>query len=118
MMNTYSDFLEAKRETDTVFDLWSSRSPSNPLNKRSSDAKSFNSGAPGETRTPDLLVRSQTLYPTELRARAIDILPAYSATTGFTNSPIPSTFTVTVSPAFSHRGGVRAKPTPAGVPVE
>ncbi len=25
-------------------------------------------GAPGEIRTPDLLVRSQTLYPTELRA--------------------------------------------------
>ncbi len=30
-------------------------------------------GAPGEIRTPDLLVRSQALYPTELRAhRAID----------------------------------------------
>ena len=28
----------------------------------------FQSGAPGEIRTPDLLVRSQTLYPTELRA--------------------------------------------------
>ena len=26
-------------------------------------------GAPGVTRTPDLLVRSQTLYPTELRAQ-------------------------------------------------
>ena len=26
-------------------------------------------GAPGETRTPDHLVRSQVLYPTELRAR-------------------------------------------------
>jgi hypothetical protein len=26
-------------------------------------------GAPGESRTPDLLVRSQTLYPAELRAR-------------------------------------------------
>ena len=25
-------------------------------------------GTPGESRTPDLLVRSQTLYPTELRA--------------------------------------------------
>ena len=30
-------------------------------------------GAPGETRTPDLLVRSQSLYPAELRARAIMI---------------------------------------------
>jgi hypothetical protein len=28
-------------------------------------------GAPGVTRTPDLLVRSQTLYPTELRARGV-----------------------------------------------
>ncbi len=27
------------------------------------------SGAPGEIRTPDPLVRSQVLYPTELRAR-------------------------------------------------
>ena len=27
-------------------------------------------GAPGESRTPDLLVRSQTLYPAELRARS------------------------------------------------
>ncbi len=26
-------------------------------------------GAPGEIRTPDLLVRSQALYPTELRAQ-------------------------------------------------
>src|SRR6266436_2693768 len=31
-------------------------------------------GAPGGTRTPDLLVRSQTLYPTELRARSKEIL--------------------------------------------
>ena len=28
----------------------------------------FISGAPGEIRTPDPLVRSQVLYPTELRA--------------------------------------------------
>ena len=28
-------------------------------------------GAPGGTRTPDLLVRSQSLYPAELRAHAI-----------------------------------------------
>jgi hypothetical protein len=31
--------------------------------------KHCGSGAPGESRTPDLLVRSQTLYPAELRAR-------------------------------------------------
>ena len=29
-------------------------------------------GAPGVTRTPDLLVRSQTLYPTELRAQVCE----------------------------------------------
>jgi hypothetical protein len=27
------------------------------------------SGAPGESRTPNLLIRSQTLYPIELRVR-------------------------------------------------
>src|ERR1700687_1195856 len=31
------------------------------------------SGAPGGTRTPDLLVRSQTLYPTELRAHSDEL---------------------------------------------
>ena len=30
------------------------------------------SGAPGEIRTPDQLVRSQVLYPAELRARIGD----------------------------------------------
>src|ERR1700743_2556248 len=33
-----------------------------------------NGGAPGEIRTPDLLVRSQALYPTELRAQGARIL--------------------------------------------
>src|SRR2546421_10122965 len=31
-------------------------------------SRAMKSGAPGKTRTCDLLVRSQTLYPTELRA--------------------------------------------------
>jgi hypothetical protein len=31
-------------------------------------------GAPGEIRTPDHLVRSQVLYPTELRARGKTIV--------------------------------------------
>ena len=39
-------------------------------------------GAPGEIRTPDRLVRSQVLYPTELRAREafyyLDFQPALS----------------------------------------
>jgi hypothetical protein len=33
-------------------------------------------GAPGEIRTPDPLVRSQMLYPAELRARII-VVPQY-----------------------------------------
>ena len=37
-------------------------------------------GAPGKTRTCDLLVRSQTLYPTELRARP---QLSYQQTTGW-----------------------------------
>jgi hypothetical protein len=32
------------------------------------------SGAPGMTRTCDLLVRSQTLYPTELGAREVAVV--------------------------------------------
>src|SRR5690606_28538929 len=32
-------------------------------------------GAPGEIRTPDRLVRSQVLYPTELRARCVSSVP-------------------------------------------
>ncbi len=32
-------------------------------------------GAPGEDRTPDLLVRSQPLYPTELRALPPSFVP-------------------------------------------
>jgi hypothetical protein len=38
-------------------------------------------GAPGGSRTPDLLVRSQTLYPAELRARVLQMaLPQLTAT--------------------------------------
>ncbi len=33
-------------------------------------------GAPGEIRTPDPLVRSQVLYPTELRARRLELSAA------------------------------------------
>src|SRR4029079_6828424 len=36
-------------------------------------------GAPGMTRTCDLLVRSQTLYPTELRARAVRLFELSTA---------------------------------------
>ncbi len=33
-----------------------------------------NNGAPGEIRTPDPLVRSQVLYPAELRAHCLSLL--------------------------------------------
>ena len=37
------------------------------------------SGAPGVIRTPGLLVRSQTLYPAELRALKLDYFNIFSA---------------------------------------
>jgi hypothetical protein len=39
------------------------------LNRRDIVSNLYRINAPGTTRTCDLLVRSQTLYPTELRAR-------------------------------------------------
>src|SRR5436190_23703459 len=45
-------------------------------------------GAPGEIRTPDLLLRRQSLYPAELRARAnslqLRVLPQQSRSPMFT----------------------------------
>jgi hypothetical protein len=45
------------------------------------------------------------------------IITALRPVTGFSSRPSPSISTVTVSRAFSQTGGVRAKPTPCGVPV-
>src|SRR6204780_3363063 len=39
---------------------------------KSEQRKYLNYGAPGEIRTPGLLVRSQALYPTELRAQWVN----------------------------------------------
>src|SRR5690348_3396533 len=39
----------------------------------------FGNGAPGGIRTPDHLVRSQVLYPTELRARCLSAIVLHSA---------------------------------------
>ena len=44
------------------------------------------SGAPGGTRTPDLLVRSQTLYPAELLAHLL--LPNYNSICTFKNQAL------------------------------
>ena len=41
-------------------------------------SNALRSGAPGEIRTPDPLLRRQTLYPTELRARGAE-LPQFTA---------------------------------------
>lgn len=49
--------------------LWRERRTAPPKKRRSHRA--FR-GAPEKIRTPDLLIRSQTLYPTELRARACE----------------------------------------------
>jgi hypothetical protein len=51
-------------------------------------------GARGEIRTPDLLVRSQTLYPTELRAHAYqDRLP-----NGFKNAKFRAHYGLVLHP--------------------
>tara|TARA_B100000900_G_scaffold124178_1_gene104807 strand:+ start:37 stop:213 length:177 start_codon:yes stop_codon:yes gene_type:complete len=39
--------------------------------KKEEREKEIISGAPGEIRTPDPLVRSQVLYPAELRAQSL-----------------------------------------------
>jgi hypothetical protein len=40
-------------------------------------------GAPGEIRTPDLMVRSHALYPTELRARVLQFITSQHPCGGF-----------------------------------
>jgi hypothetical protein len=45
-------------------------------------------GAPGVIRTPDLLVRSQTLYPAELRAHG-STSPIYRVQAGCATPPLP-----------------------------
>ena len=50
-------------EFGTITFIWDSPTPKSGL-------KPYEYGAPGEIRTPDLMVRSHALYPTELRARA------------------------------------------------
>jgi hypothetical protein len=55
-------------------------------------------GAPGVTRTRDLLVRSQTLYPTELRALAQATNPSTVANRAGVAQPAPPSATMAVSP--------------------
>src|SRR5437660_1906270 len=43
---------------------------------------------------------------------------AYPCTTGLRNSPTPSISTSTSSPGLRNTGGLRAAPTPGGVPVK
>ena len=44
------------------------RKPAHSNKRAPYGARKYTNGAPGEIRTPDRLVRSQVLYPTELRA--------------------------------------------------
>ena len=66
--------------------------------------------APGETRTPNLLIRSQMLYPIELRAR-IPVLHPISPTVA--NPASPTAFT-TSNGEFANRT-VKLFRTPTGV---
>ena len=49
-----------------------------PGNKKERTPEGVRSGTPEGTRTPDLLIRSQSLYPTELPAHVQSRLPAYN----------------------------------------
>jgi hypothetical protein len=79
-------------------------------------------GAPGEIRTPDLLVRSQTLYPTELQARypyCSDLKRAWEGSPGSHGSRCDEQASRQTSPApgASHGSGgsagrVRLRPGP------
>ena len=58
--------------------------------------------------------------PRALTGAALNLKdPCYSSATHlFRSSPKPSIFTTASSPGFMKIGGLRAKPTPGGVPVE
>ena len=60
---------ERSQESDAVITL---RPRPATVNESVSESggKLLKSGAPGEIRTPDLLLRRQSLYPTELRAHS------------------------------------------------
>ena len=60
-----------------------------------------NGGAPGEIRTPDHLVRSQVLYPAELRAPARSL--ALSGLFGNLAVQFSVSATVSVHPGFHRR---------------
>jgi hypothetical protein len=53
-------------------------------------------GAPGEIRTPDLMVRSHALYPTELRARMCFALSVVSCPSTARGVPLPDAQLTTV----------------------
>ena len=64
--------------------------------------------------------RTKTRFPvkqTELASRANRGDRDYGRTTGFRKVPSPPIEISTTSPSWSQRGGVRAAPTPEGVPV-
>jgi hypothetical protein len=68
-------------------------------------------GAPEKIRTPDLLIRSQTLYPTELRAPAfVGLKGCYSTPTETTEASIPDARPLRIAPS-------RRKGRNAGRPI-
>jgi hypothetical protein len=65
VQNAPGVFVELNRLSSREFEYFSGTNPS----KKPAEGGLFDGyGAPGEIRTPDHLVRSQVLYPTELRA--------------------------------------------------
>jgi hypothetical protein len=47
-------------------------------------------GAPGEIRTPDLMLRRHSLYPAELRARTLIRIPYFDDSEGFGDFQAPA----------------------------
>jgi len=83
--------IRYREEIPVTGELAGKEDPASPLKKSAPNSKSETShvasdhqdaqvrfdndeesGAPGESRTPNLLIRSQTLYPIELRVRVIE----------------------------------------------
>src|SRR6185503_17371319 len=74
-------------------------------------------GAPWRTRTSDLLVRSQTLYPTELRAREHTIIPA-RVTPRNAAGPSPSSHLFPSFPCVRVVSSVNARVSRQGAPID
>ena len=86
--------------------------------------KSLKIGAPGRIRTSDRLVRSQVLYPAELRARreardyplALSKVQVYEATKDIKKAPVRGLMYVAESEGFEPSMGVNPYALSRGAP--